>query len=428
MLLDPDEIEKLDQKIGQKIIELENDLQGLVVKGVLKVEPRRDLVRAIHGDPPPAEFMTPPSKKHPHGQISINATTMLATGHPLGIKCAQYYGYKSKARGTYINWMREQHGRSGAARGGFINPILDTGRVATGTPMTIPKAGGYRECHKARQGFVLCFIDYDTAELRSLAQACLNNVGWSKLADVFRDPDADPHIMMAATMLGIPIDEAIARHKRGELPERQDAKAPNFGFPGGMGAWKYAENQKRMLVKDFVDTGKWRGIPPTEAEAKKLKRAWLKTWPEQKPRFDLINKSLHGYENVGRFRVPVLGLYAGRRDYCQAANFEFQPLTAAGATDALYEITKRCFAVPTSALYGSRPVAFLHDEIGIEIPEACAHEAAYEAVDVMIEAMRRYTPDVEPRAQPTLSYVWSKKAEQIKDDQERLIPWIKKGS
>ena len=54
---------------------------------------------------------------------------------------------------------------------------------------------------------------------------------------------------------------------------RQNAKAANFGFPGGMGARK------------FVITCKKQGISITLDQAERLREAWLGTWPEVRDYF-----------------------------------------------------------------------------------------------------------------------------------------------
>ncbi len=73
----------------------------------------------------------------------------------------------------------------------------------------------------------------------------------------------------------------------------------------------------------------------------------------------------------------------------------FQAPAADGAKAAFYEVSKRCYAVKSSALYGSRPVAFVHDEILLESPRDRAKAAMDEMVSVMKSEMARCAvPDV----------------------------------
>ena len=74
-------------------------------------------------------------------------------------------------------------------------------------------------------------------------------------------------------------------------------------------------------------------------------------------------------------------------------------------------------------MFGSRPVAFLHDEIIIETPEENAASAADELSRIMIAEMRRYIPDVRVGASAYLSTLWSKKAGPVYNDAGDLIPW-----
>ena len=76
-----------------------------------------------------------------------------------------------------------------------------------------------------------------------------------------------------------------------------------------------------------------------------------------------------------------------------------------------------------SALYGCRPVVFVHDEIIVEAPEEYAHEAAVETDRVMCEAMQEVTPHVPARASPALMRNWSKKADAVFDADGRYIAW-----
>ncbi len=111
-----------------------------------------------------------------------------------------------------------------------FNPLLETGRISSSKPNlnNISREGGVRECFVPRPGFVLCSVDYNCAELRSLGQACLWLFGWSKMAEFFRsDPNGDPHLALAASMLGISEDEAKSKKAAGDKTvknARQSAK------------------------------------------------------------------------------------------------------------------------------------------------------------------------------------------------------------
>ncbi len=105
------------------------------------------------------------------------------------------------------------------------------------------------------------------------------------------------------------------------------------------------------------------------------------------------------------------------------ANHPFQHLAAMGAKHALWNVSRECYTVEDSPLYGSRPVVFAHDEVITELIEAKAHEAAYRQADVMIASMREFVPDVKIAAEPALMRFWDKNASPVFDAAGRLIPW-----
>jgi DNA polymerase-1 len=99
-----------------------------------------------------------------------------------------------------------------------------------------PRAGGVRECFVPRPGFVFVAVDYDTLELRALAQVCLDLFGWSKMADRLNAGE-DLHAALGARFLGIDYDAFMKLREAGDedaKKARQNAKGFNFGRPA---AW-----------------------------------------------------------------------------------------------------------------------------------------------------------------------------------------------
>ena len=75
-------------------------------------------------------------------------------------------------------------------------------------------------------------------------------------------------------------------------------------------------------------------------------------------------------------------------------------------------------------MYGcSHPVLFVHDEILTEARRGQAHDAAVAMEKIMVEAYKRYTPDVLVKADAHLMDRWSKDAKAVHDDYGRLVPW-----
>ena len=284
-----------------------------------------------------------------------------------------------------------------------------------------PREPGVRECVEARYGYVFLNADYDSQEMRTLAQACMTIVGKSVLAERYRaDRFFDPHTMFAGKMRALTYAEAMKLKEAEDesmLAARQSCKIANFGLPGGMGPAglvAYARGYEDPVTKEPFRL--------SFHEAKKLKAWWLLTWPEMVAYFKHI-KLCVGTANAGTITMLVSGRRRGECGFTDGANTYFQ----GGASDIskamFFEVSRRCYSVRNSALYGSRPCNFIHDEAMLESPEARAPDAAVEIVELMVEIMERYTPDIPSAASATLSRFWSKKAKRIVDNNGRLQVW-----
>ena len=123
------------------------------------------------------------------------------------------------------------------------------GRTGTSDPMNtqnLPRAGGERECFVPRPGFLFADCDEDMLELRTWAQACLETVGQSTLADALNS-GVDVHLDTGGEILGgVPYEEMKARKKETKVKEaRQSAKPVNFMLPGGGGAERLVDAAKK---------------------------------------------------------------------------------------------------------------------------------------------------------------------------------------
>lgn len=296
--------------------------------------------------------------------------------------------------------------------------LKETGRTGCSKPnmQNWKRGGGIRECFIPRPGYVFVSVDYETLELRTLAQHLFELFGPGEMWRALQE-DRDLHVDMAACMLGISYEDAFRQFKTG-TPEqrkaikekRQFAKAANFGLPGGMGA------------EGLVLYAAGMGVVMDLGQAQVVKDYWLRRWPEMARYFHFVKQHL-GADGTGAFTHPISGLRVGRASFTAMANAFFQARAAHGAKRALYEATFRCYVNRTSPLYGSRPVAFLHDEILAEVPEEVAHEAAWELAAVMREQMAGVCPNVPIKAKPALMRRWYKDAEDVVDGNGRLIPW-----
>ncbi len=120
------------------------------------------------------------------------------------------------------------------------------------------------------------------------------------------------------------------------------------------------------------------------------------------------------------------GMYRAGADYCSCANgAALQAFSAEGAKLAVFNVIRACYD-PTacSILYAkARPMAFIHDEILGEVPEAEAHELCNAMSEIMVDSFRVVTPDVAVKAQPVLMERWNKSAEPVFGQDGRLKVW-----
>lgn len=294
--------------------------------------------------------------------------------------------------------------------------MADTGRTRAAKPniQAINRGAGIREAFRPRPGTVFIQADFEGLELHTLAVWCLEKIGWSALADAL-NAKMDVHTAMAVEMLGISYEEAMVRKKAGdkEIKEfRQRAKALNFGLPGGLGVKKfvrYAKNNYNVVL--------------TEAEAAQYKSAWLRRFPEMNEFFRLAGATTNNPSKLGDEEHLFTGRMRGNVRYSALCNGRFQGLGADAAKEAMYRVSKACYVETESPLYGSRPVAFVHDEILAESAREKAPEAAKELGKVMEAGANFYLHRVPVRCKPLLMARWSKSAEPIYDPNGRLLVW-----
>lgn len=293
-----------------------------------------------------------------------------------------------------------------------FNVLVESNRTSCSGPnlQNLPRKGNSRICFKARPGYVYCSVDFDTIELRALAQSCLDLLGHSVMAEALRAGE-DLHLTLAADFLGIERSDAVKRHAEGDnevIDMRQMCKVANFGFPGGMAS------------DSFVDYAKGYGYNIDRGLSKRLHDQWHRSWPEMKSYFNRVS-TLVGKAGEGTVISPRSGFVRGGLTFTQLSNHYFQSLTATGAKDAMWHVTRECYSVRESPLWGSRPIIFVHDEVITEMPEAVASEAAERQAQVMIDTMSKWITDVPIRATPVLMRRWHKGCKPVRIN-NRLVP------
>lgn len=396
--------------------------EGLVAAGLLRPNGSRDTKKA---KALMLQVMGDSHRKTATGDVCLDADACEASGDPLLEDYGEITGL-NKYLDTDIPLLLQGchtpiHTRYGLADTGRTTSGKDKatgmgGNIQNQRRQRLDKEGkplpGPRECYRPRPGYVFAQADYTAFELFALAQTCLDLGFGDTLAKALND-GLDPHCVVAASLLHTTYDEAKARYKAKDHDAdmaRQSGKVANFGFPGGLGPTRFV-------------TYAWKsyGVKVTESEARILKAAWLESWPEMAHFFAYVNTLKRGDSYT--LQLKRSGRWRSGATYCAALNSHFQGLAADGAKSALFLVSRACYTEPTSPLFGSRIVAFVHDEIILESPIDKAPEAAEELSRLMVQGAKEHMPDMSIRAEPCLMSVWSKMAATLRDDTGRLVVW-----
>lgn len=353
----------------------------------------------------------------PTGQIQTDRDSLLeANDEPL--RLISEWVRLGKVKSTYVKalWTGTK-----VPINPSYNPVLETLRTSCAKPnvQNPPRKGGVRECFVPRPGHVFAGADFDTAELRSLAQVCYDLFGYSAMGEALK-ADKDLHIDLASELVATPYDELYERYKAGDTyveDARQFCKIGNFGLPGGMGA------------PAFQDYAKSNGKIITMEEAIAIHKGFPRKWFEM-PEYFQFCKNLAGADEAPRVIFVRSGMVRGKVRYTAICNGFFQHLTAMGAKDACADVARECYVGLTpegkrSPLFGCRPVLFLHDEIIIEIPEISAefvHLATMRLAEVMKKAMEKWITDLPVKCSPVVTRKWWKGAKAIYGSDGLIVP------
>ena len=396
MITDGEALDKLTTTITKKRDELKAELieAGLLREDTAKKDQKalQALVLEHFGE-----------RKVPRtasGAVSYASDVINRVDHPAAKAYARYAAYEKEI--TFIEKLKK--GRDTPIHP-WINTMIATGRTSMGSSMQqLPRSGGIRECIVPRPGNEFANVDYSSAELRTWAECCYREFGYSKMRDLYvKDPDADPYIVTASAVLGRSVDDTMAGKRAKDpvvLQARQDAKVVVLGLPGGMGINTLLRTEHKKYYKTF---GK-QGSLMDKVKGETLKKAWKETFTEEKDWFRLANANAKAKQI--KFHLGS-GMYRGNIGYCDAANNPFQHLSGYGAKIALWRLFRACYYDP-HPLNGCRPVHFVHDETLMEAPKGYGKEAADMLSEIMIEGMRVACPNVPITADPEVKQNWSK--------------------
>jgi DNA polymerase-1 len=333
----------------------------------------------------------PDVRRTPTGLADTSAETLEATG-VVPLRALAAVARAEKLLSTYVPVLDEGTRRPLTPSYGFA----ESGRTTCREPnvQNLPSFPGVRECYIPRPGYVFASVDYDTLELRALAQVCLELFGASRMADELR-AGRDLHLAVAANILGVTLEDVTEAYNAGNDRAKQArklAKIASFGYSGGLGAGGFRQY-----------AAGW-GVEISEYDAKALKRKWLATFSEMTRYFDLISRmTAHG---KARLEPPILPIVRGGLSYTECANTLFQGRAAAGAKEAGWLLTRACYE--PGPLFGSRIVAFIHDEFLMEHPVASAQARMQEQVRLMSMGMQSVIRDVPVTASGKIMERWKK--------------------
>jgi DNA polymerase-1 len=286
--------------------------------------------------------------------------------------------------------------------------------------MNTPRDGRVKSCFRARKGHVFVHIDAGGLELSTIAQVWADLGLGDTLAKDIR-AGVDRHSTVAAALLGTTYEDVRARIKaKDPLAKngRQTGKVANFGIPGGLGSDRFRVFARAQygLFKDTTDAA-------AEAEATRLIQIWKERWPEAQAYLDFIGDL---FPRRGAYVSGTLvrsKRKRGRMTYCQRANFDFQGPAADSAKAGLVKFMYAAYDDETSPAYGCRLLAYLHDEILVEVPLDGLHEKSFAIRDLFVEGAQPFFPDVPITSSPAVGLCWSKRAGDPVFVEGRLVPY-----
>lgn len=417
-------VDDLEHKTKAELVELQGSLKtaGLVrSNGTRDTKKAKTLMvsamSAVYGELGEYEEGSgKPWKLTDGGDVCLDEEACLASEHPL---------LRAYARAASLKTVLDKDVpalRKAPVQARF-DVLANTGRTTCSgyNVQAVRRLPGIRECFAPRPGYAFVAADFPGLELRTNAQATTLAVGASRLAEVLRS-NLDPHIMVAAQLLGISDREAKARYDAGAedmcgdgkdgrpVGARQVAKVANFGFFTGMSPRGLRKNaRKTYRMKLSAD------------QAQAAYDAYCSSWPEMQDYWDWIRSQCGaGLATVTHFGSNrVRGLIP----FTVACNTFSQGLGADAAKETLWEVCKACF-VGTDGLRDSYLVNFVHDEYILETPLDQIPDAADLLKEIMEETCSVWTPAAPMvNVKPVSMLHWSKKAEQVFDEEGNLVPW-----
>ena len=404
--LDPSKIDAVKESLEADLdpIRLRLESAGLMANGSIKTHALSERIQRAY------QRIGQPAPKTDKGAISTSKQSIQESQDADLLDIIEWKE-RQKLLSTYIPALQASAEIDNRVRTRY-DVLKVTGRTSSSSPnvQNLPRKGGVRDCFVADPGNLLVLCDYEAAEMRTLCTAYRFATGEaSPLEQMYReDPHFDAHTWFASRLIDITYEQGVSRKKKKNkdfLERRQQAKAANFGFPGGLGA------------SAFQQYARGYGLDLSLEEAHNLRENWIDIW-----RFAPYFEACNDFAERGYVETPGSLRRRGFASFTESCNYLFSSLLADAAKRAVYRVVLECFSDTESALFGARPVAFIHDEIIIQAPEEKAASAGARLSEIMVEELEAVT-DLPAVAEPALCRFWAKGAEPVYDEAGQLIPW-----
>jgi DNA polymerase I len=311
------------------------------------------------------------------GKLSTARSELMRAAHYSPIRALIDLGKIDKFLNTF-----------GATLTTFVSPV--TGRIhahyrVAATPagratcsgpnvQQVPRDKRFRALFVPEPGSVLIAADYAGMELRAVAYI----TGDPVMTEVF-EQGLSLHKLTAARLLNIAPEQVTES-------EKQSAKAVNFGAIYGIGAAKLAESawKNYQIILDVGEAKRWLDA---FAQAYQVSARWRR---ENHARCSAVRRILIGKDAAqGLGRVfPFSRLPPGNEGYTRCCNLPVQGACADASMLALAYVDERLF----DAGIDGGPVAWLHDEIVLEVRAAQAEAASGILKQSMIDGFAETFP------------------------------------
>jgi DNA polymerase-1 len=337
--LDVEALAEMSQTLGQRLGELQVEIEGLVGHAINIGSPKQ-LSAALFDE---MDLALPWMRRGKSGQYSTAADVLekLRDKHPV-IELILEHRQLAKLKGTYVDALPALvNPRTGRVHTSFNQTGSVTGRFSSSNPnlQNIPI--------RTEQGRAIRRVDYSQVELRVLAHISGDP---AMLAAFARGEDI--HASTAAAIYGVPLDEVTS-------DQRRVAKMTNFAISYGVTGYGLSERT---------------GLTPDQA--REFIETYFETYPQVKDYIDTTQELARemGYVEtlMGRRRYfPELATKAKvhhnvrQAAYRMAINAPIQ----GSAADILKVAMNRLWPKLASQGLRSRMILQVHDELVLEVPE-----------------------------------------------------------